>query len=125
MSKRSWEHFAVGDTVGGAIILEKLNNERLQTELKYFVRWPCCGRTGEQTHSQLAKRHRTERALCWHCARAQRSLAPEKPSLTTEPTAGAITIPRPGIDGIWMFLGKLGPRWHGRGTDHDKSGREA
>lgn len=121
MSKRSWKPFAVGDRVGGGIILEKLNDERLQTELQYFVRWPCCDRTATQTHSQLAKRARTDRVLCWHCARKLRSLTEALSDCSSpkdeEVPRSAIEIPLPGISGMWSHFGKLGSRWGSRGAD--------
>ena len=118
MSKRAWDPFTVGDTVGGALILEKLNDERLQCDLQYFVRWPCCDRTGVQTHSQLAKRHRTERSLCRSCTR-KLEFRPEKRGPTKEEPepSFAIEIPEPGISGRWTHLGKMGPRWGLRGAD--------
>ena len=101
MSKRAWEPFAVGDRVGGAVIVQKLNDERLQSKLEYLVHWPCCDRTGVQTHAQLSKRAREERELCWHCARKHLGTAhPCKPPRGDD----FIEIPRPGISGRWTFF---------------------
>ena len=104
-SNRIWSPHSVNDWVGGAIIQEKLNDARLQSELEYLVLWPCCGRTGVQTHSQLSKRVREGRTLCWHCARKLRnSPSPCKPPKGDELAQPVIEIPLPGISGRWTFF---------------------
>lgn len=117
MNKRAWDRHPVGVEVGGAVIREQIADGRHQTEVEYLVEWRCCGRLGTQTHAQLSRRVRSERTICWHCARKLQGTAvglanhKEVDSGVSPVEVGhIIEIPLPGISGRWSNFGELGPR---------------
>ena len=129
--QRKWVPYQEGDTIGGALILKRTHLSSAQMQTWYRVRWLCCDKEGSVNHRRLLYRERDLSTLCNRCSRVanaqlvgQMNRIQQLEAQKQQPHCPeAITIPPPGIDGIWMPLGTLGPRWKGRGTDHVKGGR--
>ena len=100
--------------VSGLRIIKQLNEATLMLKLMYHVETLCCGRKEERSHEHVRRRQRRGITRCERCQRhingttnkngRRRNFSPtgERPS---------IQFQAPGIDGIWMRLDPLGPRF--------------
>jgi hypothetical protein len=107
-----WEQFIPGERVGTVTVRAVLNpDERYQRKLLYRIVHHCCGTERVISHAALLGRVRRRKSLCAACATAEvnRQRAAEAAQRERPPQA-PISIPPPGLAGVYHHLGPLGPR---------------
>lgn len=65
----SYDYYSDGKRITGIKILELLCGGKRQSDIKYRVRFECCGREVEMTHAAVARRVAARSSVCAPCGR--------------------------------------------------------